>query len=76
MALDIANASYTPDLAQHVPGVANVAADALSRRYSTGKNSALPNYLDPSLETSVSDRPVSWWKTGPAKLNGRNKGTA
>ena len=35
MALDIADAVYSPDLAAHLPGVANVTADALSRFLST-----------------------------------------
>ena len=33
MALDIADTVYVPDVAEHVPGVANVGPDVLSRRF-------------------------------------------
>ena len=33
MALDVAGLSYAPDIVRHIPGIANVSADALSRRY-------------------------------------------
>ena len=33
MALDVASAMYSPDVVAHIPGIANKAADALSRRY-------------------------------------------
>ena len=32
-ALNVANAIYGPDVVEHVPGLANVAADTLSRRF-------------------------------------------
>ena len=33
MALDIAGLSYAPDTVRHIPGIANVSADALSHRF-------------------------------------------
>ena len=33
MALDMADAEYAPDLAQHTPGIQNVIPDVLSRKY-------------------------------------------
>eukprot|EP00959_Pyramimonas_sp_CCMP1952_P397671 8332867-Pyramimonas_sp.AAC.1 len=33
VALDVASAVYGPDVVEHVPGLANVAADTLSRRF-------------------------------------------
>ena len=31
MALDISNMCYRPDVTKHIPGIANISADALSR---------------------------------------------
>ena len=67
MALDIAASAYSPDVVEHLPGIGNVAADALSRRYQPGKPSSLPSYLTPDRECHVQDRGRSWWRTLPAK---------
>ena len=67
MAIDICNGTFAPDVVAHIPGVFNVAADALSRRYQPGKNVELPSYLTPELELRVPDRPRGWWRTLPAE---------
>ena len=36
-AIDVGNGAYTPDLIDHIPGVANVTADVLSRRYARAR---------------------------------------
>lgn len=37
MALDVSELSYSPDVINHVPGIANKAADSLSRLYQPGQ---------------------------------------
>ena len=66
MELDIASATYTPDIVEHLPGVSNKAADLLSRRSQPGKVLSLPLYLTPETENLVDDRPISWCKAMPA----------
>ena len=66
MALDIAAMSYSPDVVSHIPGVANVAADALSRRLEPGKVAALPGYLVCNLEHHCEPRLRSWLRSRPA----------
>ena len=64
LALDISQAVYEPQLASHVPGVANVAADALSRKY---EPSTVPYKLPPVLaectEVFPKDRAATWWRS-------------
>lgn len=48
IAFDVAEAVYTPDLATHIPGIANVAADMLSRRFAPQKGTkiwTIPEWL-------------------------------
>jgi hypothetical protein len=58
MALDIAAASYTPDVAEHVPGIHNTIPDALSRKYQPGQRFILPDILSnvPELKLGIRDR--------------------
>ena len=63
LALDITDAMYEPQLASHTPGVANVAADALSRRYEPGFAYSLPSVLEHSTEVSPPARDSTWWRT-------------
>ena len=65
LALDIASAAYAPDVVEHLPGIANTAADVLSRRLDPVKSYTLPHYLVGVPEISV-ERPPMWWKTWPA----------
>ena len=73
MALDIASASYAPDVAEHIPGITNVAADALSRKFDSSTSFHLPPYLNPTLEQVPPARDGSWWRSLPAKLSGGNR---
>ena len=66
IAIDVAASEYSPDVTIHVPGLANVAADALSRRWQPGKKGTLPRYLLPELEFRVAERNPAWWRAGPA----------
>ena len=66
MALDIASAAYAPDVVAHIPGVANKAADLLSRRSEPGKVAALPGYLAADAEHHCEPRPLKWWRSRPA----------
>ena len=62
LALDIAQSSVSPDDATHIPGIANTAADALSRSLQPGKQHPLPPYLSADLKWEPSPRPATWWK--------------
>ena len=63
MALDIADAIYDPQLASHVPGVANVAADTLSRRFQPGYAFSLPPILVRATEVHPPARTANWWRS-------------
>ena len=66
MALDIASSTFAPDDVAHIPGVANVAADILSRRYTPGVvPKPLPTYLSPELEVVPATRELAWWRSLP-----------
>ena len=66
LALDVASASYAPDVTEHLPGLANVAADALSRKHDPSKVYAVPTYLSNCPEQEVPPRLRSWWQALPA----------
>ena len=66
IALDISASEYSPDITVHVPGLANKAADDLSRRWQPGKSAALPAYLLPEHELRLPPRDTTWWRSGPA----------
>ena len=64
MALDISNAVYEPETASHVPGVAKVAADKLSRKFEpTTVPFSLPPVLSACTEVHPPDRPREWWRS-------------
>ena len=67
MALDISDSVYSPDEVLHIPGVANVAADYLSRISDPHKSINRPAYLLPDLETIVSGRDFAWWRASPLR---------
>ena len=70
MALDIADAIYDPQLATHVPGVANVAADTLSRRFMPVYAFIRPNILVRATEVHPPARTTDWWRsTVPRRAN-------
>ena len=66
MALDCCQSTLGPDLVQHIPGIANITADALSRKYQLGKGFNLPSSLAGAHEHACSTRPLAWWRTLPA----------
>ena len=67
MALDIADATYSPDVASHVPGVANKGPDALSRKDAPPKEGEAvwkrPAAYTDALETTVPLRDHGWYRT-------------
>ena len=66
LALDIAQSSCSPDDAVHIPGIANKAADVLSRLHQPCKfPPSLPDYLTEDLCLVCETRPRTWWKTLP-----------
>jgi hypothetical protein len=62
LALEIAAAAYRPILAEHIPGVANVTADALSRAFVPEGAYALPSCLHKVPQASVQRRERSWYR--------------
>ena len=62
LALDIAEAVYEPSVAAHIPGVANVLADFLSRMRGRGEDS-VPEVLRSARRRFLPRRDSSWWRT-------------
>ena len=69
LALDISDAVYEPQVASHVPGVANVAADCLSRRFEPGKTFTLPPVLAKCTEVVPAERNDRWWRSSPPQYD-------
>jgi hypothetical protein len=63
MALDVACGLYSPSIAEHLPGVVNEAADALSRRHQPGKTFVLPFLLKKATERRPDNRNSDWWRS-------------
>ena len=63
MALDIAEGLYSPNVIEHLPGVTNVIADVLSRRYQPGKKYAVPAILAEIPEIVPETRNEQWWRS-------------
>ena len=61
--LDIADGIYEPSVVAHVPGVANVTADALSRLHEKGSTHAFPTTLLHSTKVKPPNRTHSWWRS-------------
>ena len=61
MALDIAEAVYSPSIASHLPGVANITADVLSR-FDEG-NPSLPPHLRGVPRAQLAVRDHRWWRS-------------
>lgn len=64
-ALDVGQATHMPDLVQHLPGVSNQIADALSRRTDLqyAKGWQLPSFLAGATHIKLEPRGPSWWRT-------------
>ena len=54
--------SYMPDFIQHVTGVSNNVADALSSRFEVG-DFVLPSSLENAFECTLQERDAQWWLT-------------
>ena len=63
LALDIACSEYRPQIAEHVPGVDNVIADALSRRFQPGAQVQLPRCLSNVQELVLPARGAEYFRT-------------
>ena len=63
LALDLGKCEYLPRVLQHIPGVASVVADVLSRRYDPSKQPLeLPSLLKNVPEETLSVRNTGWWR--------------
>ena len=63
LALDVADSSYSPDIVEHIPGLSNVAADALSRLAQPGKEAQIPEYLHATPRHICKPRGTRWWRS-------------
>lgn len=63
LALDISDATYSPDIVEHIPGIVNIGADALSRMSDPNKEVTLPSYLTDATRHVCSRRDKSWWRS-------------
>jgi hypothetical protein len=63
LALDIASSEYKPQIAEHIPGVDNVIADPLSRRFQPGANFQLPPCLRTAEEVVLAPRGPEFFRT-------------
>ena len=63
LAMDVSKASYSPDIVEHIPGITNQAADALSRLHEPGKHVRIPHYLHRHQHTPCPPRGPQWWVT-------------
>ena len=64
MGLDRSNVTYDPDVAIHIPGVANKLTDVLSRRFVKGDDVwAMPNELSIVPECVLPERSSSYYCT-------------
>ena len=62
VALEVAASSYRPLVAEHIAGVANVTADALSRLHVPGGTYELPACLARARPAEVPSRPREWYR--------------
>jgi hypothetical protein len=63
IALDVAQSEYLPRVVEHIPGVDNIIADALSRRHMPHGAFTLPECLRNVQEAAVAPRDISYYKT-------------
>ena len=70
LALDIAESSFAPEVVAHIPGIANGAADALSRIEDPLKRAAVPAFLRDIPSTTCPPRDGRWYKSLPASSAG------
>ena len=70
LALDMAECLYRPIVAEHLPGVANITADELSRLVLTG---SVPAGLKEACRVKVPKRSRLWWRALAVPLPGLGK---
>ena len=77
-ALDVADGIYTPNVIQHLPGLANESADALSRKWQPGKTFTPPRLLCAATEKHPDARSRGWWRTesAPSEHSGPERDSA
>ena len=66
MALVLTDSCYMPWVAEHTPGIQNVVADALSRRFEPGFNFILPPALEGATPCAPTARDEPWYRTRQA----------
>ena len=74
LALDIAEAVYRPTVAEHIPGVTNIAADALSRLFVPGKHYEIPACLSYATRVYPPNRGQSYFRAHNAALQLASEG--
>ena len=63
VALDVACNEYSPNIVQHIPGIDNIIADPLSRRFMPNAEFTLPACLEHVAEAIAPQRPRSYYRT-------------
>ena len=63
LALDVAASEYAPHIAEHIPGIENVLADALSRQFDPSYDYRLPSVFSAVPETILPLRGESYFRT-------------
>ena len=63
LALDLSQCSYSPDFIEHVPGISNGVADALSRMAEVNSSFQLPTMLSTTRFDAAPHRNSAWWRT-------------
>ena len=63
IALDIASGVYEPHVTEHVPGIANVTCDVLSRKFDPRKSYELPRLLEGVSEQVLPLRDSNYFKS-------------
>ena len=63
IALDVAMSEYMPTVVEHIPGIDNVLADALSRRYMPGNVWTIPESLSQVEEHILEPRLRTYYRT-------------
>ena len=67
LAMLLGNASYRPDVIEHIPGLSNIIPDFLSRIYEPGKTATpWPALLAEAQRTPVPTRGTSWYLAAAA----------
>ena len=63
-ALELASGAFEPDVIEHIPGISNTVADALSRRGDPSKAAtwAVPSFLSNATQVHPPLRVDSWWR--------------